>query len=538
MSETTGTAISIELRGLGYELEANAIEGGISVQRTSGRVRRVEGTALTPSPVAGQATIRFDLVCLPKGYREDEVGTIRIVDAAAKIDVNVEVELSEARGRALEGIAYPDDVERSCIERKLVGVEPAPGVNAAAGTHRGVDAEGRPFVLAWRIDDLGALPGFDTLRGVRLAAPPGFGSDGNVIMWAMETFQDSLYVATCNWRLEGLRDWEMWAFSRGPIESSEGTQIWSFRADDEGGGEWTRVVQGGLGDPYNHGIRNLLAVDGHLYAVTANHTNGFEIWRSADGTHWLPIMTGGFGNTENTSGRGLALFDGQLYVGTENKDTGAEVWRAPLAHAGEAGGWERVLGNDLSRSWYAELTAFDGHLYAGTLMTHTGVAESDAEQAHPGCHVLRSRDGLDWEVVVDDSFGNATNNGIISMAVFDGRLYIGTSNTEGGEVHSTPDGVNWERSWKGAGDPERNWHAWKLYVYRDRLYLGIGRLERIWWSGLGLFSSADGKTWRQETDYSLVTHYGLRSMMEYRGRLYLGTASFPDCACVLVGDGA
>jgi hypothetical protein len=524
------TSVSIELRGLGYALDAPLVRGAVAVQRTSRRVRRVEGTAVVPSPVAGEATVAFDLVSLPAGYDESPCGTIRIADPAAKIDLSVDVALSEARGRPVEGVAYPDDVERPCIERQLVGVGPAPGVNAAAGTHRGVDGEGRPFLLVWRVDDGGALPDTATLRHVRLAAPPGLGSDRNVIMWAMEPFRDALYVATCSWRLEGLRDWEKWAFSRGPIDTSEGTEIWRLEQPD---GDWTRVVRAGLGDPYNHGIRNMMAVGDHLYAVTVNHTNGFEIWRTEDGRDWLPVMTGGFGNRENTSGRGLALFDGSLYVGTENKETGAEIWRAPVERAGTEEGWERVLGDDVSRSWYAELTTFAGHLYTGTLATHTGLDESDAEEEHPGCRVLRSRDGVEWEVVVDDSFGNPMNNGIISMAVFDGRLYIGTSNTEGGEVHRSADGLRWERCWKGAGDPERNWHAWKLYTYAGRLYLGIGRLERIWWSGLGLFSTADGVEWVLETDYSLATHYGLRSMAEYRGRLYLGTASFPDCACVL-----
>ena len=248
------TSISIELRGLGYALDAPLVRGAVAVQRTSRRVRRVEGTAVLPSPVAGEVTVAFDLVSLPAGYHERPCGTIRVADPAAKIDLSVDVALSEARGRPVEG-------------------------------------------------------------------------------------------------------------------------------------------------------------------------------------------------------------------------------------AGSEEGWERVLGDDVSRSWYAELTTFGDHLYTGTLATHTGLAESDAEEDPMGCRVLRSRDGVEWEVVVDDSFGNPMNNGIISMAAFDGRLYIGTSNTEGGEVHRSADGLHWERCWKGAGDPERNWHAWKLYAYA--------------------------------------------------GRLYLGTASFPDCACVL-----
>ena len=115
-------SVAIELRGLGYALDGHLEGGSIVVQRTRDRVRRVEGTAVLPSPVSGEATIAFDLVSLPRGYREDTVGTIRIADPAAEIDICVAVELSEERGRVVEGVAYPDEVERPCIERQLVGV--------------------------------------------------------------------------------------------------------------------------------------------------------------------------------------------------------------------------------------------------------------------------------------------------------------------------------------------------------------------------------------------------------------------------------
>ena len=523
--------VSIEVRGLGYAQAGPLTQGQIVVQGSNSRVRRVQGAGTLASPVSGETSVEFDLVSLPEGYHPRQNGTICIRDAAAGIDLQAEVELS--RATRVEGVAYPDDVERPCFERRLVAVEPLAGGSGARGTHRGTDAAGQPYTLIWSVQDGGQLPDFATLKNLRRVLPPGMGSDKNVIAWAMEVFQDQLYVATSNWAFESLRDWEMWAFSRGPIDSSEGTEIWRFDGRD-----WERVVFAGLGDSYNHGIRNLLSVGNHIYAVTVNHSHGFEIWRSDDGRDWRPVMTGGFGNPENTSGRGIVEFEGQLYLGTENKETGAEVWRAPVEEAGSEKGWKRVLGDDVSRSWYAELTEFDGWIYAGTLMTHTGLAESQAEADHAGCRVLRSRDGEEWEIVVEDSFGDPMNNGIISMAVFEGRIYIGTSNTQGGEIHSSADGLQWERCFKGEGDPQRNWHAWKLYVFRGRLYAGIGRLAEIWWSGLGMFSSADGKEWVRETDYSLLTHYGMRSMMEYRGKLFLGTASFPDGAYVIEADGA
>ena len=40
-------------------------------------------------------------------------------------------------------------------------------------------------------------------------------------------------------------------------------------------------------------------------------------------------------------------------------------------------------------------------------------------------------------------------------------------------------------------------------------------------------------SWRRSLGPGIVTYDGVRSMAEYRERLYLGTASFPDCAYVI-----
>lgn len=525
-----GARVHVELRGLGYTAAGPLTEGAVTVQRTNRRIRKVVGTG-----VVGGATVTFDLVSLPAGYLDRPAGTIRVTDAAAGIDVAVEVELSEDRGKPMGDIGYVEDPSRQCIERQLVGVGPGATIRAAAGTHRGTTADGRPFLLVWEVDDGGALPDTLSLTGWRRSGAPGMGSDGNVMMWAMEVFRGDLYVATCNWRLEGQRDWEKWAFSRGPIDSSEGCEVWRLREVPADGEEaaWERVATAGLGDPYNHGIRNLKVAGEHLYAITANHTNGFELWRTSDGEDWSTVMTGGFGTVENTSGRGIATFGDHLYVGTENKDTGAEIWRAPIAAAGDVAAWERVLGDDVNRSWYAELTEFDGHLYAGSLTTHTSTADAAAEQNHAGSFVVRSKDGAEWELVVDDSFGNPENLGILSMAVFGGRLYVSTTNPNGAEVVSTTDGRTWRLDHKAEGDPQREWHAWKLYVFDGRLYVGFGRLENVWWSGFRLTSTGDGTTWITEIEPSMPANYGLRSMQAFEGRLFLGTASFPDCGSVL-----
>ena len=525
----TATTVSLGIVGgdRRWSVAGPLAAGQITVHRTNSYVRRVHGAGTVRDDAGDEARLEVDLRALPAGFDERPVGTIRVSHPASGLDVTAEVELSEDRGWPIRDVTYPEDLERPCIERRLVGVTIAPGVNAAAGTHRCTDAAGRTVVLAWCIDDGGTLPDTPTLQRLRRIGGPGLGADGNVMVWALAPFGDSLYAATCSWRLESYRDWEKWAFSRGPIDTSEGAEIWRYD------GAWERVVAAGMGDPYNHGIRNLAVAGNRLFAITANHTNGFEIWASTDGRDWAPAMTGGFSNTENTSGRGLAVFGDHLYVGTENKDTGAEIWRAPVTDAHDEAAWARVLGDDVSRSWFADLTPFGDHLYAGSLMTHTSGEEASAETNHPGCRLLRTSDGVTWDVVVEDSFGNPDNLGVLCIAEFAGHLYVGTTNGRGAEVVRSADGVTWELVHKAAGDPQREWHAWKLHVFGGRLYLGLGRLEHVWWSGFRLVSTADGTTWTDEIEPTHTTHYGVRSMATYQDRLYLGTASFPDCAAVI-----
>ncbi len=539
------TVVSLELRGLGYRLDnAPLLKGAITVQGTNSWIRRVEGTGVVASPVAGEATVSFDLVSLPIIFKEATKGTIRITDPAAKIDVTVEVELSEARGRQIVQIGDPHRPDIPCIERQLVGVKPAEGINAATGTHRCVGSDGKPFLCTWTVDDGGSLPDTPTLHDVVRVAKPGFGSDRNLMAWAMAEFGDCLYVGTSNWKLDSFSDYQKWGFGTGPIDNSEGAEVWRLSCPPGGHGEdgtWTCVLRAGLGAPYNHGIRNMEAIGGHLYAITANHTDGCEIWRTHDGEDWTPVITGGFGSRANTSGRGLAEFGDYIYAGTENKESGAEIWRAPLDRAGDASAWERVLGGDVSRSWYASLVLFNGHLYAASLAADTSLKESEEKAGmERGCFVVRTSDGIHWEEVVEGGFGNQQNIGILCCAVLRDRLYFGTSNIQGCEVHSSADGVNWELNLKLKGSETRlaepgegDWHGWALAAFNDRLYFGLGRLHHIWWSGCGLWSTQDGHEWVLEMDGTLLAHYGIRTMTEYRDRLYIGTASFPDCATVM-----
>lgn len=90
--------------------------------------------------------------------------------------------------------------------------------------------------------------------------------------------------------------------------------------------------------------------------------------------------------------------------------------------------WSQIgvdgLGN-ANNSRIGTLTEFRGNLYATT------------QNNSDGAEVWRSYDGDNWELVVDDGFGDAANNlQVRFLAEHDGKLYIGTGNDQHGTASS------------------------------------------------------------------------------------------------------
>jgi len=70
--------------------------------------------------------------------------------------------------------------------------------------------------------------------------------------------------------------------------------------------------------------------------------------------------------------------------------------------------WEQVNDDGFGLSTFiSSMAEFDGYLYVETGNDRIGI-----------CQVWRSSDGTDWNLVVDNSFGDSNNTNIESMAVF------------------------------------------------------------------------------------------------------------------------
>jgi len=220
----------------------------------------------------------------------------------------------------------------------------------------------------------------------------GFGNSNGIARFAV--FKDALYAST-------------W---------SNGTEIWGTT----NGTQWEPSIEPGMGDLNNGGAIASEVFNGYLYWGVWNRATGAQIWRT-DGVSTEALITDGFGTTDNFAVSALSAFHGYLYAGMWNLQ-GIQVWRS-------ANGvdWEQLSGvGNPSIGPHNALEVFEDQLYL--------VAQNDAT----GMEVWRTANGVDWEQVGFDGFGDASNGRSYwdnAVTVFQGNLYIATSNFEnGGEV--------------------------------------------------------------------------------------------------------
>ena len=251
----------------------------------------------------------------------------------------------------------------------------------------------------------------------------GFGDRYNGEIFSLAVFDGRLFAAT-------------WSYT-----SAHGAEIWRSATGDAG--DWTRVVDNGLGEAANSAVLDMIPVNGHLYASTYNWdkpariSHGADIWRTADGEHWEKVMTGGFGDANNYAISRMAVFEGSLYASTSNWDAqqhrfgSSQIWRCPLSSGcDENSDWTEIVSNGFGDSGNNRINVFatDHMLYAVTANRRTGV------------QVWRSASGDagDWQQMIADGFGDANNGATYwghAIAAYQGNLFIGTENrANGGEV--------------------------------------------------------------------------------------------------------
>ena len=222
---------------------------------------------------------------------------------------------------------------------------------------------------------------------------------------------------------------------------------------------------------------------------------------------WDQGSVSGFGSSDNAAISSLDVFAGALYAGTWNQN-GAQVWRT-------SGGrqWAPVTPPwGPANSAIDDAQPFGAYLYFGTANENGG-------------EIWRT-DGAAWEQVAATGLGDESNYAMNAFGVFNGQLYMATSNlTTGIEVwrSSTGNSGTWQQVNNDGFGGDVTWEDTTLEVFSGHLYAGISRL-----AGSGgraeLWRSIDGTQWQPVFTNGLgyASNTNVSAMTEFQGQLYIG----------------
>lgn len=263
----------------------------------------------------------------------------------------------------------------------------------------------------------------------------------------------------------------------------------------------------------------------------------FRLHDNGSGWDVIQVTDRGFGtpNPWNSfSTADMTVYGDQLYVGIWNNVTGSELWRtrAGVIHPASNADWERVDDTGFGAFAVTSLIEFGSHLFAGTFT-------QKLPDQFPACNVWRSSDGIGWDKVNVDGFGNADNSDSTTMAVYDGNLYVGTENGyfkeigfgTGCEVWRTDGTLDspYEDDWENlvsngfsqAGEYTGNRNIIAMTVFDGKLFVGtqnVAKGAEVW--------SYDGSRWDRVASGGIDNVHNVtvayHSMISVDGALYLG----------------
>jgi len=348
---------------------------------------------------------------------------------------------------------------------------------------------------------------------------------------------------------------------------------------------------------FNFGARKMLVYKDLLWVGTMRPA--CEVWVT-NGTHWKRANIPGFSNVlgpvignNSTSVRSMAIFNDSLYVGVDNAQTGAMVMKYTgstnfddIGNIFNINKWDRVnvpgFGEPETNLGVGELVTFSAseeYLYAGT-WNGTGpqligaILNDWNFSSLVGCQVWRTNGTVNasdpprliWEQVDDNGFGDPLNGAVMSSAVFNGSLYMGTMNFgTGAEIWRTANGTDWEYvadlgffnftlmpppptvDFRGFG----NGYMWCMINFSDALF--VGTLNPILGCQVWMSTTGDPGSFEQvningmNNDRKIpigdldgfpimgIDQYGVRTFAAFNGNLHLGTASFGDWIDKIIG---
>jgi hypothetical protein len=255
-------------------------------------------------------------------------------------------------------------------------------------------------------------------------------------------------------------------------------QVWGTKD----GENWSLAWQASDIKPEYESIFMLTAFKNQLYLIVADFEEELPglIMRTPDGRHWEAVATWPLDDIGIWASGGFTSFQGWLYLGAcgfiTEEDMVCGLWRSI---SGDAGTWELAV---LFPGWndIASFATFKGALYVSSLFV-------PGEEELLPAQVYRSFDGVNWEPVTLDGFGDPGNIATWSFGQKDSYLYLGMANGNGGQIWRTKDGMDWQPvTTDGLGDLSNL--AFGFVTYQKMLYAYSVNLVE----GCRVYASRDG----------------------------------------------
>jgi 1-acyl-sn-glycerol-3-phosphate acyltransferase len=306
-----------------------------------------------------------------------------------------------------------------------------------------------------------------------------------------------------------------------------------FRSED--GTSFTPVSAAGLGKQGISAFRSLTHYKGRLYTSpvgTAKHTPNMSpypvVFESVDPARgeWRPVSELGFGDPRNVAVFEMAEFNGFLYAGTGNISSGFELWKTD-ARGEPPYRWTRVLHMGAYRGNLSEgvlsLCVFSGALYVGTAIQDGGYDREYRVGPSPG-EVVRVFPDDTWEVVAGTA--RLTPEGV--KAPISG-LRPGFNNFFNGYIWRMCVHEGWlyvgTFDWSGylSYFPI---HEWPELLRKFVLKLGVDETVSEE-GGCDLVRTRDGEKWYQvtRTGFDNVYNAGIRTIVSTPCGLMVGTVN-------------
>ncbi len=273
---------------------------------------------------------------------------------------------------------------------------------------------------------------------------PGFGYN-NMGGWDMKVFRNQLYV-----NLFSL------VYEPGVIMRSPDGENWEAVSNSWEGS--SIMVPDKLGV-----FKGNVYVTSFKYPVFTGSFGPAELWRSPNGDPGTWELVREFGEFSWHT-NGLDEYKGMLYMSVQDHGSPITIWRSS-----DGNNWEEVVGDG-----FAGILGVQENLNSGGDF----VIHQDWFYFSVGPDIFRTKNGMDWELVMAGGFGNPENEQIYALASNLGKLYAVTNNfATGCEVWMSQRGdpgtwVQVSDSAFGSSEPQYNQAAYEAITFKDGLYIG------------------------------------------------------------------